>query len=114
MAEVTNPSGIIDEVVGIEKGDRDDVCGVVVEEDTLLHLRRMQIQVDGHKETAIGCFGVTDGIDHCCVGFLKCHMLDGALAQVMKVFSAKPCHSDMAKWRICTTITMAVRLLLSC
>ena len=51
---------------------------------------------DGHEETAIGCFWVTDGIDHCCIGFLKCHMLkhawrfDGALVQVTKVFSADP------------------------
>jgi hypothetical protein len=27
-------------------------------------------------------------------------MLDGALAQVMKVFSADPCHSDTAEWQM--------------
>ncbi len=81
------------------------MCGVVVEEDTLLRLRRMQIEVDGHEETAIGCFWVTGGIDHCCVGFLKRHMLkhtwhfDDALVQVMKVFSADPriCNSAQRK-----------------
>ena len=84
MAEVTHPSGIVIKIVGTEKGDcgcsceEHNVCGVVVEEDTLLRLRRMQIKVDGHKETAIVCFWVTDEIDCCCVGFLKCHMLKHA------------------------------------
>ncbi len=82
------------------------MCGVVVEKDTPLHHQRMQIKVDRHEETPIGCFGVTNGIDHCCIGFLKCHMLkhawhiDAALAQVMKVFSATPCHSNTAKQRM--------------
>ena len=92
MAGVTHSSGIIVEIVGTDKGDcghsceEHDVCGVEVEEDTLLCLRRMQIEVDGHEETAIGCFWVTNRIDCCCVGFLKCHMLkhawrfDGACA----------------------------------
>ncbi len=74
------------------------MCGEVVEEDTWLCLGRVQIEVDGHEETAIACIWVTDGIDRCRVGFLKCHMLkhawrfNGALAQVTKVFSADPRH----------------------
>jgi hypothetical protein len=46
---------------------------------------------------------VTDGIDRCRVGFLKRHMVkhagqfDGALVQVMKVFSADPRVSDTAE-----------------
>ena len=45
-AEATHPPGILVEIVGIEKGDRGrlceehNVCGEVVEEDTLLRLRR--------------------------------------------------------------------------
>ncbi len=41
MAETTHPSGIVNEVVGIKKGyhghscKEHDVCGVVVEEDTM-------------------------------------------------------------------------------
>ncbi len=109
MAEVTHQSGIVVKIVGIEKGDPGHLCeehevyAVVVEENTLLHFRRMQIQVDGHEETAIGCFWVTDGIDHCCIGFLKRHMLkhawrfDGTLAQVTKVFSADPSICDSAE-----------------
>jgi len=67
MAVPTHPSGIVVEVVGIKKGDHGcsceehDECGVVVEEDTLLCLRRVQIEVDGHEETAIACIWVTDG-----------------------------------------------------
>jgi hypothetical protein len=43
---------------------------------------------------------VTDGIDHCYIGFLKRRMVkhaalyDGALVQVKKVFSADPNHCD--------------------
>ena len=73
--EATHPSGITVEIVGIERGDRGrsceehDVCGTVVEEDTLLHLRKEQILVDGQEASAIACYWVTDGIDRCRVGF---------------------------------------------
>ena len=108
-AEATHPPGIIVEIVGIEKGDRGrsceehDVCGEVVEEDTLLRLRREQILVDGKEETVIACYWVTNGIERCCVGFLKRHMVkhawrfDGALVQVTKVFSTDPCHCDLVE-----------------
>ena len=50
-AEATHPPGIIVKIVGIEKGnhgrssEEHNVCGEMVEEDTLLHLRREQILV---------------------------------------------------------------------
>ena len=109
MAEATHPPGIVVEIVGIDKGDRGrsceehDVCGEVVEEDTLLRLRREQILVDGKEETAIACYWVTDGVDRCRVGFLKRHMVkhawrfDGALVQVTKVLSADPHRCDSAE-----------------
>jgi hypothetical protein len=59
--EATHPSGITVEIVGIEKGDRGrsckehKACGTVVEEDTLLHLRKEQILVDGQEEANIDC-----------------------------------------------------------
>ncbi len=77
-----------------------------MEEDTLLRLRKEQILVDDgqeQEETAIACYWVTNGIDHCRVGFLKRHMVkhagrfDGALVQVMKVFSVVPRVSDTAE-----------------
>ena len=102
----THPSGVVVEIVGLERGDcgrscEQDVCGSVVEEDTLLRLRKEQIVVDGVEETAVTSYWVTDGIDRCRVGFLKRHMVkharrfDGALVQVTRVFSDDP--------RICST-----------
>ena len=102
----THPTGVVVEIVGIDRGDRGrsceehDVCGSVVEEDTLLRLRKEQIMVDGVEETAITCYWVTDGIDRCRVGFLKRHMIkhagrfDGALVQVTRVLSDDPCICD--------------------
>jgi hypothetical protein len=62
MAKATHPPDIVVKIVGIEKGNRGrsceehDVCGEVVEEDTLLRLRREQILVDGKEETVIACY----------------------------------------------------------
>ncbi len=91
------------------------MCGVVVEEDTLMCLRRVQIEVNRHKETAITCIWVTNGIDHCRIGFLKRHMhknswrFDGALAQVTKTLA-----TATRQIGECTTITMVVHSLPSC
>jgi hypothetical protein len=90
-----------------------NVCGTVVKEDTLLHLRKEQILVDGQEETAISCYWVTKGIDHCCIGFLKRHMVkhakrfDGALMQLTKVFSVDPHVFDTVE-RKCTIKIMVV------
>ncbi len=71
MAVLTHPPGIIVEVVGIGMGDRGrsceehSVCGEVVEEDTLLHLRRVQIEVDGHKETVIAVLSGRASFGYC-------------------------------------------------
>ncbi len=74
MAEVTNPSGIVVEVlVGIEKGDRDDVCGVVVEEDTLLHLRRIRSRLMGTRRPQLGVFGSLMGLSIVALIFLNSH-----------------------------------------
>ncbi len=66
-------------------------------------LRKVQVVVDGKEETAIAAVWVTDGINRCCVGFLKRHMVrhavhfDGALAQVTCVFSSDPGSCDSAE-----------------
>jgi hypothetical protein len=49
------------------------VCGSVLEENMAGHLWKVQVLVDGHEETAIACIWVTDGVDHCRVGFLMRH-----------------------------------------
>jgi hypothetical protein len=81
-----------------------DNCGEVLASDVLECLRKVQIVVDGCKETAIAAYWVSDGIDCCCVGFLPCHMVkhavhyDGVLAQeVTHVFSNNPTCSDSAE-----------------
>jgi hypothetical protein len=62
--------------------------------DMVVHLWKVQIQVEGWEEMAIAAYWVMDGVDHCCVGFLPHHMVrhatcyGGALAQVTCVFNA--------------------------
>ena len=95
----THPPGIVVEIVGTEMGDQGHSCeehtvrGSVLEEDVVVRLRKVRVSVEGHKETAIPCIWVTDGIDCCRVGFLMHHMVAhaeryvGALAQVARVLS---------------------------
>ena len=98
-AVATHPSGVIVEIVGTlmdsngRSCEEHAVCGSVLVEDMVVRLRKVQVLVDGCEETAIACYWVTDGVDRCRVGFLMRHMVkhaapcDGALAQVMRVFS---------------------------
>ncbi len=108
-----HPPGIVVEIVGTEAGDRGRMCeehtvncGEVLEEDVVVHLRKVQVVVDGKEETAIAAVWVTDGIDRCRVGFLKRHMVqnaahfDGALVQVTRVFSSDPGYCDSAERRM--------------
>jgi hypothetical protein len=97
---VFHPPGIIVEIVGTEAGNRGRTCkehtvdcGVVLEEDVVVCLWKVQVVVDGREEMAIAAVWVTDGINRCRVGFLKRHMVrhaarfDGALVQVTRVLS---------------------------
>ena len=100
-AMATHPPGIVVEIVGTLMGDRGRsceehvVCGSVLEEDMVVHLWKVQVLADGQEKTAIACYWVMNGIDHCRVGFLMHHMVahaaqyDRALAQVTSVFSGK-------------------------
>jgi len=40
-------------------------------EDAVVHLRGLQIVVDGKERLVIAVYHVSDGIDSCSVGFLK-------------------------------------------
>ncbi len=96
-AVATHPPSIIVEIVGTLMGDHGCsceehvVCGSVVEEDMVVHLWKVQVLVDSIEETAIVCYWVMDGIDHCHVCFLMHHMVkcivryDRAFTQVMRV-----------------------------
>jgi hypothetical protein len=107
---VFHPPDIVVEIVGTEAGDRGRTskeytvnCGEVLEEDVVVRLWKVQVVVDGREETAIAAVWVTDGIDHCHVGFLKRHMVqhaahfDGVLAQVTRVFSSDLGSCDSAQ-----------------
>jgi hypothetical protein len=100
MSVSHHPTGLTVEVVGIEASSNGrschmhDVCGSVIEEDTVLRIRKVQIvNVLGKEETALAAYHLSDGIDQCCVGFLQRHFVshaltfDGALAQVTEVYS---------------------------
>ena len=88
-----HPPGIVIQIVGTEMGDQGHsceehtVCGSILEEDVVVHLRKVQVLVEGHEETTITCYWVSDGIDCCHVGFLMRHMVkhaacyDGLLTQ---------------------------------
>ncbi len=93
-----HPPGIIVEIVGTDAGNRGRTCeehpvncDVVLEEDVVVCLRKVQVMIDGREETAIAAVWVTDGINHCHVGLLKRHMVrhavryNSALAQVTRV-----------------------------
>ncbi len=97
---VFHPPGIVVEIVGTEAGNRGRTCkehtvncGVVLEEDVVVRLWKVQVVVDGREETAIAAIWVTDGIDRCRIGFLKQHMVrhavhfEGALVQMTRILS---------------------------
>uniref|UniRef100_A0A6U3BKK2 Uncharacterized protein n=1 Tax=Entomoneis paludosa TaxID=265537 RepID=A0A6U3BKK2_9STRA len=71
-----------------------DICGLLVEEDSLVRLKKVSIPSKGGAlETAIAVYLVSEGLDTCRVGFLGRHCApnasryDGRLAQVTEVFS---------------------------
>ena len=111
-AVATHPPGVVVEIVGTLMGDfgrsceEHAVCGSVLEEDMVVRLRKVQVFVDGHKETVIACYWVTDGIDRCRVGFLMRHMVahaaqyDLALALVTRVFSGNEEECSREEWRM--------------
>ena len=69
------------------------ICGEVVIEDVVLHLRKVQVQMNQQEQSVIAAFWVSDGIDRCRVGYLpKAYVknwkqYDGALVQVVEVYS---------------------------
>jgi hypothetical protein len=95
-----HPSGITVEIVGIARGDRGrsceehDVCGAVLQEDSVVRIRQVQIpgEETGTEESALACYWISDGIDRCRVGFLPRHLVkqwreyNGRIAQVVDLY----------------------------
>ena len=94
-----HPLGEIVEIVGINSNtngrscEEHHTCGCVLEEDSLVRLRKHQVYINGHEQSAVGVYWVSDGMDRCLVGYLHRHQvkhlnkLEGALCQVTEVYS---------------------------
>jgi hypothetical protein len=96
-AMATHPQGVVVNIVGIEEGSRGHscehhaICGNNLILDCVIRLRKVQIVADdGHEETAVAAYWVSDGVDLCRVGFLPRQFIkhadkfDGKLAQITK------------------------------
>ena len=68
----------------------------------------MEINVEGKKELAIEAYKVLDGIDACCIRFLRHHFVqhwtqyDGLLAQVIGIYSERSQISTARKKFTCS------------
>jgi hypothetical protein len=110
--EPVHPGDILVEIVGTTVScqgrscEEHEICGKVLKEDVVVHLRKLQLMVERKEETAIAAIWVTDGVDRCRCGFVPCHMVkhaaryDGALAQVTRVLSDDPETWDSAEQRM--------------
>ena len=95
-----HPRGDTVKIVGVNSPtngpsyEEHHICGEVVIEDVVLHLRKVQIQMNQQEQSTIAAFWVSDGIDRCCIGYLpKAYVknwkqYDGALVQLIEVYSA--------------------------
>ncbi|KAI2489968.1 hypothetical protein MHU86_24620 [Fragilaria crotonensis] len=105
-----HPCGVTVEIVGTGRSDRGrsceehDVCGTVLEEDSVVRIRRMQIIGDtGKEESALAVYWISDGIDRCRVGFLPRHLMkqwqlyDGRIAQVVDVYEGSESPTKQSK-----------------
>jgi hypothetical protein len=108
-----HPTGIVVEIVGTEMSDQGHSCeehpancGKVMANNVVVHLRKVKIMVEGREETVIAAIWINDGIDRCRVGFLPRHMVahanhyDGAVAQVIRIFSGDPTFCDSTERRM--------------
>ena len=94
-----HPTGVVVNIVGIHASfngrscEEHQVGGSVLKLGSLVSFREVQIIMKGKEETALAVYSVTDGVDHCHVGFLPRHMVkykeayDGRLAQVVEFLS---------------------------
>ena len=61
--------GEIVEIVGINSNtngclcEEHHTCGCVLEEDSLIRQRKRHVYVNGHEQSAVGVYWVSDGMD---------------------------------------------------
>ena len=94
-----HPWGRTVEIFGIQSPgngcscEEHPICGCVLQEDSVVRFRKVQVLIDGKEESAIAAFWVSDGVDRCRVGYLpKFHVthwksLEGALAQIKEIYT---------------------------
>ena len=110
------------DIVGTNIGDHGrsctahHVCGVQVEEGTVVTLKREIILVDGLEEVAIAVY-LAAGERRCRVGFTPRHLVnnieyDGARARVIEVYSAHDMKSSIKRKKVCHNHGFAVAELL--
>ena len=64
-----HPLREIVEIVGINSTtnrrscEEHHTCGCVLEEDTLVRLRKRQVYISGHEQSVVGVYWVSDGVD---------------------------------------------------
>jgi hypothetical protein len=100
-------NGYVVDLVGLQESNQGrsceyhSCCGSVVDCDTLVRLRRVQIvNANGIEETAIAAHWVTDAVDRCRVGFLPRYCVphyrdfDGKLAQVIEMLDVSEFAAD--------------------
>ena len=75
-----HPRGDTVEIIGVnsptngQSCEEHPICGEVVIEDVVLHLRKVQVLMNQQEQSASAAFWVLDRIDHCCIGYLPKHM----------------------------------------
>ena len=71
-----HPHGDTVEIVGVNSPtnghscEEHHICGEVVIEDVVLHLRKVQVLMNQQEQSAIAAFWVSNGIDCCRIGYL--------------------------------------------
>ena len=113
FAMTTESEGVLVDIVGIKASNRGrsceehTCCGSVLELDSVVRFRSVQIVSDigeesALEESALAVYWVTDAIDHCRVGFLPRHLLkhrkyyDGKAAQIVEFLAMSESPSDKA------------------
>ena len=94
-----HPHGDTVKIIGVNSPTKRQSCeehpirSEVEIEDVVLHLRKVQVLINQQEQSVIAAFWVSDGIDHCRIGYLpKAYVknwkqYDGALVQVVEVYS---------------------------
>ena len=96
---IYHPRGETVKIVGVnpptnrQSCEEHHICGEVVIEDVVLHLRKVQVQMNQQEQSAIAAFWVSDGIHRCRIGYLpkvyvkNWKQYDGAFVQAVEVYS---------------------------